>query len=608
MKQRILFSIALAGLMLGSCSKDTIDGGNGASWNENGEGFISLSLNMPTTSGSASRAAQVDDGVSSEYKVNDAILVLFTGENESSATFNSAYDMGLGNWEKDNDATNQVTTSARIVQKINEITNLGNGTKLYALVVLNANGVISVGENAGLSVNNTVLTVGTSKLSDLNTSVAAVTKDAPWNTSGFLMSNSPLFNAAGGSTQPTTGSSSSTLVEIEAENIYTTEAEAIANPAASIYVERAQAKVQVNDATENNNTFTITEKDGTTETTYTYAIKNWDIDNYNTQSKLTRDFDDTWAAYPNAATTAGYRFVDGTAVETGALLFRTYWGKDVNYETNESNPALKTIANEGETPTLSKIPGKYTYCLENTTSEVPATGTQLTRVIISATLAKGADGTAADFFTINGDRSKIYLKASGEGLLENEVKSRILNDEGVKAAATAANVTLEATSLTFEYDTDFSSKSSGILDNSEDFTVTLVNTITDTDNKIQNAINAVLYKTSEGVNTNNFEIDYYKGGVCYYQAFIRHFDDDEAPWNKDNDPNQAASDDTKKKYLGRYGVLRNSWYVLNVNSITQIGDSTYPEIPDEPIDKKEFYISVDIKIMPWAKRTQKVDL
>lgn len=602
MKQRILFSIALAGLMLGSCSKDAIDSGNGASWNENGEGFISLSLNMPTTSGAASRAVEFNDGVSSEYKVNDAILVLFTGASESEATFNSAYKMGLGNWEYEDD--DQITTSARIVQKINEITSLSGDIKLYALVVLNANGVIEATSTNGLNVGGSAWTSENQKLSDLNTLVAAVTGKAAWNGTGFLMSNSPLFNAAGGITSPS--GKSSTLVEIEAEKIYTTEAEAIANPAASIYVERAQAKVQVNDATADNNTFKITDKDGE-EVTYTYAIKNWDIDNYNTQSKLTRDFDDTWAAYPNAATTAGYRFVDGTAVETGASLFRTYWGKDVNYETNETNPALKTIANEDETPTLSKKPGEYTYCLENTTSEVPATGTKLTRVIISATLAKGTNAEAADFFTIDGDPSKIYLKASGEGSLENEVKSRILNDEDVKAAAAAASVTLIAENLTFAYN-DFDSKSSGILDNSKDFTVTLVETITDTDNKIQNAINAVLYTTNEGVNTNNFEIDYYKDGICYYQAFIRHFDDDEAPWNTDTKPAQDASDDEKKKYLGRYGVLRNSWYVLNVNSITQIGDSTYPEIPDEPIDKKEFYISVDIKIMPWAKRTQKVDL
>ena len=600
MKQRILFSIALAGLMLGSCSKDAIDGGNGASWNENGEGFISLSLNMPTTSGAASRAVEFNDGVSSEYKVNDAILVLFTGASESEATFNSAYKMGLGNWEYEDD--DQITTSARIVQKINEITSLSGDIKLYALVVLNANGVIEATSTNGLNVGGSAWTPENQKLSDLNTSVAAVTGKAAWNGTGFLMSNSPLFSAAGGTSSPTNGSSS-TLVEIEAEKIYTTEAEAITNPAASIYVERAQAKVQVNDATTDNNTFKITDKDGT-EVTYTYAIKYWDIDNYNTQSKLTREFDDTWATYQNANTTATYRFVDGIAVETGASLYRTYWGKDVNYETNETNPALTTIANAGATPTLSKKPGEYTYCLENTTSEVPATGTQLTRVIISATLAKGADGTAADFFTINGDRSKIYLKASGEGSLENEVKSRILNDEDVKAAA--GTTILIAENLTFAYGNDFGSKSSGILDNSKDFTVTLVNTIIDTDNKIQNAINAVLYKTNEGVNTNNFEIDYYKGGVCYYQAFIRHFDDDEAPWDTNTKPDQSG--DNSSKYLGRYGVLRNSWYVLNVNSITQIGDSTYPEIPDEPIDKKEFYISVDINIMPWAKRTQDVDL
>ena len=602
MKQRILFSIALAGLMLGSCSKDAIDGGNGASWNENGEGFISLSLNMPTTSGAASRAVEFNDGVSSEYKVNDAILVLFTGASESEATFNSAYKMGLGNWEYEDD--DQITTSARIVQKINEITSLSGDIKLYALVVLNANGVIEATSTNGLNVGGSAWTPENQKLSDLNTSVAAVTGKAAWNGTGFLMSNSPLFSAAGGTSSPTNGSSS-TLVEIEAEKIYTTEAEAITNPAASIYVERAQAKVQVNDATTDNNTFKITDKDGT-EVTYTYAIKYWDIDNYNTQSKLTRDFDNAWATYQNAATTVGYRFVDNTPVEQNVSLYRTYWGKDVNYETNESNPALTNIAKEGETPNLSKKPGEYTYCLENTTSEVPATGTKLTRVIISATLAKGTNAEAADFFTINGDRSKIYLKEGQAGTLEAEVKSRILNDEGVKAAA--GTTTLTAESLTFAYSNDFGSKSSGILDNSKDFTVTLDNAITDTDNKIHNAINAVLYTTNEGVNTNNFEIDYYKDGICYYQAFIRHFDDDEAPWNTDTKPAQDASDDEKKKYLGRYGVLRNSWYVLNVNSITQIGDSTYPEIPDEPIDKKELYISVDIKIMPWAKRTQKVDL
>lgn len=605
MKQRILFSIALAGLMLGSCSKDAIDGGNGASWNENGEGFISLSLNMPTTSGSASRAAQVDDGVSSEYKVNDAILVLFTGENESSATFNSAYDMGLGNWEKDNDATNQVTTSARIVQKINEITGL-ESTDVYALVVLNANGVIEATADNGLNVGGAAWTAESKTLADLNSAVANVVKTAPWNESGFLMSNSPLFNAAGGTTAPS--GASSTLVKIDDEKIYTTEAQAISNPSASIYVERAQAKVQVNDAAQNK-TFTITDTDNNT-TTYTYAIKNWDIDNYNTKSKLTREFDDKWASYPNAEDTPAYRFVDSKQVETNVNFYRTYWGKDVNYEavSTEGTSPFTSAKDVNNIPTLSKKPGEYTYCLENTTGVVPATGKELTRVIISAALAKGEDGIAADFFTINGDRSKIYLKASGEGSLENEIKARILNDEGVKAAAAAASVTLSAESLTFAYSNVFGSKTSGILDNSKDITVNLVNTITDTEGKIQNAINAVLYTSQDGNNTNNFEIDYYKGGICYYQAFIRHFDDDEAKWDKDTDPNQGATDDTKKKYLGRYGVLRNSWYVLNVNSISEIGDSTYPEIPTEPIDTEEFYISVDINIMPWAKREQEVNL
>lgn len=607
MKKKVLFSIALAGLMLGSCSKDVIDNGgsNKPSWNENGEGYISLSLNLPTVSGGSRANPTFADGEGKEYAVNDAILVLFVGENETDAMFNSAYNMDLGNWENKED---QITTSARIVQKIKEIENTGEGSSnnIYALVVLNNNGILSVDAKNRLSVNGSNFT---GKLSQLNKAVADIinSDNNVWNATdkGFLMSNSPLFSAKGGGTQPS--GNSSTLVEIKGE-IYPTAEEAFAKPSASIYVERAQAKIQVNHDSSDDGNFTITDKDGNT-VTYKYTFDKWDIDNYNKQSYLTRLFNDEWAGYTNASTTTFYRFVDKSPVETGAG-YRTYWGRDVNYtaisSANTGNPALKALSKDEDNktvPDLKKSMGDYTYCFENTTEVVPAKGLDLTRVIISAKLAKGENGTAADFFIVNGDRSEMYINDidnAGEGSIQKRIKSYILNDPGVQAAAKKASTTIEESDLIFTFQEGWND-ASGILNNKTDFTVTISEV--DSSKPIQTAIDAALYSESGEIVTNKITIDYYKGGVCYYQAFIRHFTESECPWTKGVDQSAEST-----KYLGRYGVLRNNWYVLNVKSISGIGDSTYPELPEEPIDKEEFYISVDINILAWAKREQDVDL
>lgn len=233
MKKKVLFSVALAGLMLGSCSKDVIDNGgsNKPSWNENGEGYISLSLNLPTVSGGsrvgeANSGTSFADGEAKEYAVNDAILVLFVGASETAATFNSAYKMDLGNWEDKND---QITTSARIVQKIKEIENTSGEDKIYALVVLNNNGILSV-DGTQLKINTgSDATAFGDGLQNLNNLIATIQNtDDVWNETGkgFLMSNSPLFSAKGGGTQPS--GNSSTLVEIKGE-IYPTAEEALQN-------------------------------------------------------------------------------------------------------------------------------------------------------------------------------------------------------------------------------------------------------------------------------------------------------------------------------------------------------------------------------------------
>lgn len=70
-----------------------------------------------------------------------------------------------------------------------------------------------------------------------------------------------------------------------------------------------------------------------------------------------------------------------------------------------------------------------------------------------------------------------------------------------------------------------------------------------------------------------------------------------------------AYDSENEKYLGRYGVLRNNWYELSVSKVSGLGYPDVPEVkPTLPDDENDQYISVSVKILSWAKRSQKIDL
>lgn len=104
---------------------------------------------------------------------------------------------------------------------------------------------------------------------------------------------------------------------------------------------------------------------------------------------------------------------------------------------------------------------------------------------------------------------------------------------------------------------------------------------------------------AETVNT-NFTNDKDKGegiqtytkGYCYYTAWIKH------------NPTSTVTMEQDK-----YGVVRNFWYELKVNSIKKLGYSkpTY-EKPTDPDDKEEASIQVQVNIKKWRLVKQNVDL
>lgn len=99
-------------------------------------------------------------------------------------------------------------------------------------------------------------------------------------------------------------------------------------------------------------------------------------------------------------------------------------------------------------------------------------------------------------------------------------------------------------------------------------------------------------------------INTYLEGATYYIARVKHFGDALTKWNSGENYGKDNG-----KYLGRYGMLRNNWYDLSVDNVYGPGYPGVPPVdPTLPDDENEKYLSVSVKILSWAKRSQSVDL
>ena len=94
----------------------------------------------------------------------------------------------------------------------------------------------------------------------------------------------------------------------------------------------------------------------------------------------------------------------------------------------------------------------------------------------------------------------------------------------------------------------------------------------------------------------------YKGGICYYIAYIKHFGDDETPW-KSGYPTYGGDN---AKYLGRYGVVRNNWYDLSINDFAYPGSPVIPTPKPEDPDDDNSVIKLNVKVNPWAKEKTRI--
>lgn len=621
--KKIYLPLALAAtLALGACSSDNVvDNGGSNPIDLSKGGFVKMSLNLPTDNNRGSRA-ELNDGLASEYGIKNAYLVLFEGKDEhnkeNEATFKGAYELknsDFSNFEAVGDDPNHVTITKRIA--FANGTKPQSGRKLFALVVLNNNGLFTVDANTHKLTFNTSNVSATDYVSTPNfinfsKAIASTNTDgetpfaADVTNNGIFMTNAPLCTKPGGGTEPGADAEIKTLADVT-NNIYTTEAKAKSEPAAEIYVERAVAKVTVQQGTEGK----LKANKGNTASEISYKLYNWVVDNTNKKSYIVRQYDKSWNSINSNKVTATdaskYRFVWSSPVNPNATdankLYRTAFAQDPEYDDPTAKAANYNQKASNASMTLSPTFGNDhpQYCNENTFQVTAQNQDQTTRVVLGVKMsAPGTTTYDADLYTVNDNKEVVYTKAT----LAERLKNIILhNDPAVKTWAEnhKTDVSLD---ITFGND------------------IAGATTITNATLKGKTAAGA-----ADDTFTGTFTIDFnkalpnivrYKGGVAYYAVRIKHFGDSDTPWNKDGqdvkpgdnsliypNPSAGASDGW---FLGRYGVVRNNWYDISVNSIQTLGDATIPAFTNYPDDVLENYISVSINVLSWSKHTQDADL
>lgn len=566
MKIKHLFGLAVIAAMTASCSsnEDLGTAGPGTGTNEAGVGYATFTINLPTTSGTRADAnPEFDKGDANEYKVNDATLLIFK-KDATGYQFKESVD--LGNMEPwTSSSTDGITTTAKLTAKITKA-EVGSDKGYYALIILNNNS-----KTAAKITEPTDQTYEEWSKDDKKVNVTNYLK----HDNGFFMANAPKYVAG----------APETLVEIK--NIYASKQQAENSTATTVYVERGLAKVSLASTSSEHVDISGGNYDGDH-----VDITGWTLDVTNTKTFPIHVTDGLWAdTWKTTATTAATngatmdRFHDTKLTE----FPRVYWGLDPNY--SKSFASVADCEGEFKMATTADFKKgedakKAQYCLENTFDIDHMVQGQTTRVLFSATYQPNGFKPGETFYKM-GNSSQLW---NADNVVA-QIKAKAM-EVFKETDADKVEVTLTGTDLAkagIHLITKANVKHGTAVISDDDIT----------------AINTKLgFKEASGTDP-RVGLSTYVDGVSYYIARVKHFGDALTPWN----PGNKTYDKNNANWLGRYGVLRNNWYELTVESVSGPGYPDIPKVnPTDPDDVNDQYINVEVKILDWAKRSQKVDL
>lgn len=571
--------MGLAALLMAGCSSDDVVGGEGDKGGASAvKGYVGLTITMPT--GTGSRAGSYDDGAADEYKVNDVTLV-FSKLEGSTHTIVQVTKLTPTDWQKE--GADEITSLSVLPvvpvadKDADRVLVLVNSSKVFAVEssTIDANtGEIS--GNGFIAPKGKTETDAYSTIEDLevaqtitdgggSTEHEHVLDDYYGTTTGWFMTSASIKNATN---IDAANDPNKQLVKITPQS---SKEAAMADAGKNvIYVERAVAKVSLTlgGSSQSNKDFACQGDFSSDHVT----INGWALDITNKSTfPLRRIVSDP--AWPSLD-----RFAPASRTPQ-----RYEWSVDNNY-TATADFFRATAANEECTKSL--------YCLENTFDIENMKQDRTTRAILRGQyVPDGISDAATNGIFRLGESVKFYSKA---GMID-KVKAAVV----ASGAVTEADMNTAAVSI----DDPKVGKADFTYDGAQNKIVVIKQgeaTPVDLSDKIE-AIKGMLG-----------QLTYYKKGYCYYPVRIRHFADTTEPstyadgvkkW--EGEPTYGTDD---AKWLGRYGVVRNNSYVINVKSVSAPGSPTIPD-PTENIDDEQFYyIQATVKVLSWTKRSQDVEL
>ena len=294
-----------------------------------------------------------------------------------------------------------------------------------------------------------------------------------------------------------------------------------------------------------------------------FTFGGWELSVTNKSVKLYSEL----ITYDNATNGAVYRRDNNYLLSEQPVI------NTGNKKTDEANlmvafDYLKNIDNESDDiPAVVQTNGSSLYCLENT---MEAKAQQLgftTKVVVKAT------------YTPSGlNENSIYFSWKGNYYTLDALKEEYTKHSDGSGLKVDLPIFLKKAKLVAESVTEQSAINAAVA-----------------------ALTADKFTAKTGIIGRFCAVRYYHESVCYYDVLIRH------------DQNV-----TTKMALGRYGVVRNNWYHLELQSVSGPGtpwipdpsdpDPTNPTPPGTDDDEADAYISVKITINPWTYWTQGVDL
>ena len=591
MKKRFyLLGMLAAGLTFAGCTDD-IDDATGSSVASGDKGYVKIAINLPTTSGQVTRSKNdvFDDGLADEYVVNDAYLLLFGGSSEEQAQ--------LGSWYKINTSfsgvgttTDNITTQSEVVQPI--VKPAGENT--YALVVLNNNGNLTfTGTIEDISGAGNTVAIGEAPVSTLASLQTALDKDVNAligdEKKSFTMTNAPIATLRG-SDSDLSNQSVSTLVKLDVFDNQE-KAEQDINPD-QIYVERVAAKVTVSYKTglfekdDDGNEYFATLTNAGQYTGDKVFLEGWYLNVTNKSTKFVRDVKDwsEWKDIDNSSNVDENRFFGTNSP------FRVYWAIDGNYnDLSNDESILKAAFNIGENSngliSGANVFSTPAYCLENTMDYDHMWQRETTGIVFKMTYLFDADRDPETFYIL-GDPATAEPESGDE--LVVSVNTALGSASQTFTVALKGNPEGGYYSTVGDMQRLFKKNDGGELLENE--ALSLIAALSDQTIRV-----------------------YENGATYYYASRIQHFGDYYCEI-----PNGYVEDVSGygEEHLGRYGVVRNNWYEIVINSISGPGrptppDPTDPEDPDNPDTddpKDDAFINCRINILSWAKRSQDVEL